>query len=465
MNKILKYSISVASSAVLLGCLSSIPTHLLVSFQGESIKQLMHGIPKTAMQVYYISAADAQKLSYFYKDRLLVSNYAKRGNLQEFDALLARIYSVGLKSAYSSFVRQLISDLPLESAHRQYQESLEHAIKELDNAQDLLQMENDKSAALMSMLEPIDAKIQALREKKLRLLDRKNAIQQDVAHRYNSDILSGNFDADIPYVPASFLANYRYATPDSISCNRFKSFDYVIKSGKICYMFNAPHESLIGSDSFEHHISIFSEFIKIERDLYVGSSVIRGTLQDEYRLLVNERRALTRKGAKEYGSAHEIAGAVRKIESSIKRYQFIVDRHIMDKNAYIIEYLGDSYIELQLYLENSVALKDPSSPFFADVMSTLDNIKSSQIDSTHKADFDSTALMTLLQVDALDRDLFPVFTRPSIIEQASLSQYSEFPLILSQDNMEFVSQDGVVPTLVDLIGGGFVGWQNGLHEN
>ncbi|MBF4377385.1 hypothetical protein, partial [Vibrio anguillarum] len=104
-------------------------------------------------------------------------------------------------------------------------------------------------------------------------------------------------------------------------------------------------------------------------------------------------------------------------------------------------------------------LSSNKSPLFQDALVAMKSINALTVDEQLRAPYHGDAMMTLAQVDSIDRDLFPIFVKPVIIDQRNIAEIEHVQLRLAHDNIEYVSEDGVIDTLVTLIGEAFIEWK------
>lgn len=167
----------------------------------------------------------------------------------------------------------------------------------------------------------------------------------------------------------------------------------------------------------------------------------------------------TERGRKKYGAYKDIENAISKQQAVISRVNYALEDLINSRNSIIIDHMGDGFDDFRDAMLSQVDLSQPNSILYQKTIAVMNTIAAQHLNKNYEVPFSNEALMFVLQVDALDRKKFPVFSRAHIVELSEIKDLEKFPLSVSQKTIEYTHEEGAIATLVDVIGMGLSRWQ------
>lgn len=441
----------------LVGCWSPTPSDVRIIIEGKAAQNLVSGIGVEHFKIYYLNQQQLRAISDIYMDTLLVEKFLSERSVSDFDILIKSLYSNRLRDFYAQKLPLAIAQLDIQSAEYKY-------------AAKLSELKSDAELAYFKYLNTNKKleRVKALDAEQTQLTDEINVKEQAAKARLitlqeSVDFKISEHNKKYTHNPLSYselaLANYNVSQQQASNCNRFRQFNLRIFYNGYCFLKNVHENLSFGDDFRQNYKEIFSEYVATRYLLSRSSPPLKNTFQDEMHALTydfkDKRNALLNK----FGGSKKLNEDLSLAEANQKKKQYLVDSYITNKNREIKTLLGEPYNAITKQVKDGVNLSSSKSPLFQDALVAMKSINAITVDEQLRAPYHGDAMMTLAQVDSIDRDLFPIFVKPVIIDQRNIAEMEHVQLRLAHDNIEYVSEDGVIDTLVTLIGEAFIEWK------
>lgn len=448
------------SAVVLTGCLTIGPSTVEVVFNNFT-KQLVKGVPATDMKIYSISMSQSKAIGNIYTDRLMVRNYVEAGSIAGFSAMLNELNDQDLKNHFAVYVMPLWERLPLSAAIAKYELELDRVKRELSRETNNLKEIESVLMSFKSMFKDVDRKHEQLISEQSQVARSKDNLNRKVIKQFRVagyDIAGST--TTLNSAVTDVLGEYRFSPSRKGSCYRYKDkYEYTLAYGGFCYMVNYPYEHLDNPVLKDVYLDAFKVYISFDYRLLVQSTPAKGTIQFDLSVVEKERWKVLREAEKKYGAYKDIENAISKQQAVISRVNYALEDLINSRNSIIIDHMGDGFDDFRDAMLSQVDLSQPNSILYQKTIAVMNTIAAQHLNKNYEVPFSNEALMFVLQVDALDRKKFPVFSRAHIVELSEIKDLDKFPLSVSQKTIEYTHEEGAIATLVDVIGMGLSRWQ------
>lgn len=187
--------------------------------------------------------------------------------------------------------------------------------------------------------------------------------------------------------------------------------------------------------------------------------MLKGTLEYERDKLNKEATKLKENFIRRHGSLHNLKKQRDSLSRKLNSQRSVVESMVINRNQLLNSYLTDEISDLKAVIKQGASLSNPDSPLYQVSLVTLKSIRSQTLDRNKRTSFSNTSMMILAQVNAQNRAKFPIFINPVIVEQKAISEMDIYKLYLTHDNIEHVAPEGVVHTIVTLVGESFLDWK------
>lgn len=447
-------------SIVLIGCLSIGPSNVRVEFN-STVVNLVKGLPSSQMKLYYINHDQALKIQEVYKDIVLVQNFINNGDLEGLDSLISNLYSDVLKNTLTTRVSPLIDNLPLEAARRKFETQRDEFQQRIEDEKRKLRQIEEKKANYYMQFADLQQEKEDLQNEFLTLKnEQQRLVQQLMAHYSNHP------NPSLRYLGASEenLLKYQNVNAPNGSCARFKKdFELITKIHSYCYIGHLSHDVTDSRENYSKHKVIFDQYVQIEHRLLTNSSHLVGTIERELAKLDQHTAERERQISPIFGTIEDIDYQIEEQKLAIEKHKFDLTNLEHYKNSNIIRFLGKDFVDIKEELSKSIDLTSRNTAYMNEVMSILSTIPAKPLSGDYTVDFDREAFMMVLQIDAADREMFPIFSKAHILDVNRIRDLDEVVLQMSHGSIEFTTDKGAITTLIIVIGERLSQWQRASH--
>lgn len=444
---------------ILAGCFSSGPRDVQVVVQGDAATQIVSGIEHDDFLVYSISRTQVNEITNVYTDYIRTREFLTEGDYREYQAFLDTVITPELKSYLSRLLPIAVNNIDYTLAEEQYITELNVLQEKVRENDEALAAINEEQLHLDELNRQLNDKLKGIKAKETEAKQRLADIQIDFFTRLSSynDIWP---DYRIPSANLVF-DRFRYITASENVCYAsFRNYDIVYHKHGLCFVRSLPQRFSDQHPMYEAYKAAFKEYIDVKLFLSANNPMLDGTLEklkmEVTREVYGERQKLGANGTFDATLKDRKA----KLMVTVKRDLYAYETMILNKNRHINALLEGNIGTLREILSDGIDLSNPSSPLYRVAIRTMNAIPSNTLNEQHKAPYSKESMMIIAQVNAENREKFPIFVKPSIIDQKSITDLDTYPVYLNHGNIEHVSQFGIVHTLVFMVGEAFLGWRN-----
>lgn len=443
---------------VLSGCLASGPEEVELIIKDEAASELVRGIASNDFLIYSVTREQVNALTNVYADYVKTKKFQANGDYRQYEAFVRSIISPNLKAFFTAHLPPAVQKIDYTEAEIQYQSDLGELKSKI--AQDnlmLADLDNDlakirkfnadletKLAGIQKLKEGAHEKLHSISERFFRKLENFNTLWPNMSTNPSS---------------LSLEAFQFIFTSKSVCYSSFRQYEIVHYTHGRCFVKKLPSQFNKTHPLYKEYESAFKSYINEKAFLSLNNPMIKGTFEEIQYEVTHDVLTARNEYAATHGTEQSILDKRAQSILDSNRNKYAYDSMVANKFRHINTLLSGEIDEVKAILDEGINLSNSNSSLYQTAMYSMNAIHSKTLDSHFRAPFSSDSMMLIAQVNAENRQKFPIFVKPTIINQRELADMDTFPLIFSHGNIEHVSPNGVVHTLVFMVGEAFLGWK------